>query len=123
MIKLTPQRQIIYNIFKQSKTPLSAEMIYNLLEPNTMNLSTVYRSIDYFFENDLILKFHFNHKSYYFLNTEQHHHYFICTNCLKMNSVDCHLNKTITKLENEHNLLITNHEMTFYGLCSNCQKH
>jgi len=123
VIKLTKQRRIIYDILKESKKPLNAEMIFEKLKKDTMNLSTVYRTIDFFEKNNLVLKFHFNGTSYYFLNTEKHHHYFICTECLSMTDIDCHLSNTIHDLEKNHGFLVTNHEMTVYGLCKECQKH
>lgn len=120
MIKLTKQRKEIYNILKDSKKPMSAEMLFEKLPKNTMNLSTIYRSIDYFENNDLLLKFHFDGKSYYFLNDKNHNHYFICTKCLSMQAINCHLHNTINSLEKDYNFLVTNHEMTIYGICNLC---
>lgn len=121
MIKLTKQRRLVYDILKESEKPLNAERIFELLPNDVMNLSTVYRTIEYFERNDLLLKFYFNGKSFYFLNNDSHHHYFICTKCHSMFNIDCNLSHTIDTLKNERNFLITNHEMTVYGLCEHCQ--
>lgn len=117
---MTKQRQEIYNVFSKSEIPLTAEMIYDLLPNNFLNLSTVYRTLEYFDNNSLVLRFFFNNKNHYILNNDQHHHYSICTNCLKMNVINCHLIDTINELENDDSFIVTNHEMTIYGLCSKC---
>lgn len=122
MFKLTKQRKLIYQILKDNKKPLSIENIFHMLPKSSMNLSTVYRAIDYFESFDILLKFHFNDSNYYILNKDkEHHHYSICTSCLEMDKVDCHLSDTILNLESKNNFKVTNHEITIYGLCSYCQ--
>lgn len=121
MFKLTKQRQFIYDILKDSNKPLSIENIFYLLPEDTMNLSTVYRTIEYFQTFDILLKFNFNDTSYYILNLDKkHHHYSICTSCLEMKKIECHLQETIKALSND-NFSVTEHEMTVYGLCSLCR--
>ncbi|WP_084156704.1 Fur family transcriptional regulator [Haploplasma axanthum] len=84
-----------------------------MIRPNTISYSK---------KNNLLLKFHFDGKSFYFLNVDgHHHHYFVCTNCLSMFAIDCNMNSTIKELKNEHDFLVTNHEMTIYGLCKDCR--
>lgn len=122
MLKLTKQRQIVYDLLKDINKPLSIENIYYLLDEGTMNLSTVYRTIDYFQSFDLLIKFNFNGTSYFILNDEdKHHHYSICTSCLEMKKIDCHLEHTIKHLNDDNDFHVTGHEMTIYGLCSLCK--
>lgn len=121
MLRLTTHRKKVYDILNNTNKPLSCEMIYEKVEKENINLSTIYRAIDYFFENDLVLKFHFNNKSYYILNQDHNHsHYFICTNCLKMDKIKCNMKDIITDLKETKNYQILNHEMTVYGLCDLC---
>ena len=121
MLKMTSKRKKVYSVFENSDKPINAENILDVLGDDNINLSTIYRSIEYFLNNDLLLSFHFNNKSYYILNNEgNHYHYFICTNCLLMKKISCNMNPIIKKLENENNFLVTNHEMNVYGLCSRC---
>lgn len=122
MLKLTKQRKLIYDILKNNDKPLSAENIFYLLPQDAMNLSTVYRSIEYFQTQDILLKFTFNDSSYYILNEDKsHHHYSICTSCLEMKKIACHLTDTILNLESNDDFLVTDHEITIYGLCSYCK--
>src|SRR5690554_1412168 len=121
MIKLTKKRASVFNVIKNNKKPINAEEIFEVLGSNNINLSTVYRAIDYLLENNLLLSFHFNNKTYYISNDiKNHYHFFICTKCLYMEKVDCHLTDTIKNLKQNKNYTVTNHEMTIYGLCNNC---
>ena len=121
-MRMTKNREIVLNEFKKSNKPLSAEDIAANLKNSKMDLSTIYRSITYFDSNNLLLRFHFNNKSYYFLNTKTHSHYFICTNCLKMETISCNLKETIEDLTNNKHFTITNHELNIYGLCDICSQ-
>ena len=121
MVKMTSKRASVFNAIKNYKKPISAEEIYDLLGSTNINLSTVYRSIDFLLENNLLLTFYFNNKTFYILNNEdKHYHYFICTNCLHMEKINCNLSNTIQNLQKNMNYSVTNHEMTIYGLCNNC---
>lgn len=119
-MRMTKNRKMVLDILKQTKKPLSAENIAEALSENKIDLSTIYRSLDYFDDNNLLLRFHFNNKSYYFLNTSNHHHYFVCTNCLAMHEIECYLKDTISLLETENEFTISNHEINIYGLCNLC---
>jgi|SRR5690554_425512 len=121
MIRMTTKRKKVYSVFENSNKPINAENILDVLGDENINLSTIYRAIEYFINNDLLLSFHFNNKTYYILDNEgNHYHYFICTNCLFMKKINCNMNPIIKKLEDENNFLITNHEMNVYGLCNSC---
>lgn len=119
-MRMTKNRNEILDILKTTNKPLSAEDITTLLSKTKIDLSTIYRTLEYFDNNDLLLKFHFNNKAYYFLDTKDHHHYFICTNCLAMHKIDCNLHETLNDLENKRKFRVTNHEITIYGLCNLC---
>lgn len=120
-MRLTKNRKIILDIFENSKKPLSAEKIQELLIDYTIDLSTIYRTIDYFYNNDLLLRFHFDNKSYYFLDTKDHYHYFLCTKCLDMHKIDCNLKDTINTLVVDRGFQVNNHEINIYGLCDKCK--
>ncbi|HHW79676.1 MAG TPA: transcriptional repressor [Acholeplasmataceae bacterium] len=119
-MRMTKNRKIVLNLLKQAKKPLSAEDIANELIKDKIDLSTIYRSLDYFDDNNLLLRFHFNNKSYYILNSSNHHHYFVCTNCLSMHEIECYLKDTLEALKTKNNFTVTNHEINIYGLCDIC---
>ncbi len=120
-MRMTKQRQAILAIFKSTATPQSAEMIMDSLVDHTMNLSTVYRTLEVFYDAGLISKSTIDQTSYYYDNQKDHHHYMICLNCHKMVEVDCHLSHFADDVAKRHGFKITHHDMTLYGYCRDCQ--
>lgn len=121
-MRLTPQRKDILNILNKANEPLSAEMIFERLTLDNINLSTVYRSLDLFFEKGLISKSFINPSTYYYINHKDHHHYMICIHCQKMYEIDCHLHNLTDDIAKKHDFKITHHDMTVYGYCRACQE-
>lgn len=121
MLNLTTKRKKVYDLLKKATKPLSVQDIYDNLNDATINLSTVYRAIEYFENYNLLLKFHFSSKNYYFLNEDKNHdHYFICTSCLLIQKVPCNMKEVLSNLKLDNDFTITNHEMNVYGLCNKC---
>ncbi|MFA7423041.1 MAG: Fur family transcriptional regulator [Acholeplasmataceae bacterium] len=120
-MRMTAQRKQILDILKQANHPLSAEMIMNKLPEDTLNLSTIYRSLDLFFAQEIVSKSYMNHTTYYYLNQREHHHYMICINCQKMYEIDCHIHHIADDIADKHGFKITHHDMTVYGYCKACQ--
>lgn len=121
-MKMTSQRKAILNVLKKSTQPKSAEMIFSELDMDHLNLSTVYRTMDAFFQEGLISKSNMNNTAYYYLSNQDHHHYMICIQCQKMYEMDCHLDHLALEVANKHHFKITHHDMTVYGYCESCQK-
>ncbi len=122
MMRLTAQRKQILDILKGASLPLSAEMILESLPQDAMNLSTVYRTLDLFFAEEIVSKSYMNHTTYYYLNHKDHHHYMICLNCQKMYEIDCHVHHIADDIAQKHGFKITHHDMTVYGYCKSCQE-
>lgn len=122
-MKMTKQRKLILELLKTSKKPINAEMIYQKLPDQSMNLSTIYRTLEKFFDEGLISKSFLNQTNYYYYNLNKHHHYMICISCHDMIEIDCHLDHFAHEVADEHEFKITHHDMTLYGYCKTCQAH
>lgn len=120
-MRMTRQRRMIFDLLKKTRMPKSAEMILSDLPDDTMNLSTVYRTLDLFFAEGLISKSTMKNTAYYYRNDQAHHHYMICLNCQRMYEIDCHLDHIADHVAKDHDFKITHHDMTVYGYCSACQ--
>lgn len=121
-MRMTAQRKQILALFQKTSEPLSAELIMEKLPSNSLNLSTIYRTLDLFFTEGMISKSFMNHTAYYYLNHKEHHHYMICIRCQKMYEIDCHINHVAEDIAKRHDFKITHHDMTVYGYCRDCQK-
>lgn len=121
-MRMTKQRKAVIDLFEDNNQPMSAEMLSCLLPQGTMNLSTVYRILERLYDSGVISKSIIEHTAYYYLNDENHHHFIICTKCKKMLKLDCRLAYMDASIEKETKFKILQHELTYYGLCPNCQK-
>ncbi|QWB95669.1 transcriptional repressor [Mycoplasmatota bacterium] len=120
-MRMTKQRIQILDIFKSYAKPLSAEMIMEKLPDDALNLSTIYRTLETFYDEELISKSTIEHTNYYYLNDHKHHHYMICLSCHKMIEIDCHLHEFEEQVAKAHQFKVTHHDMTLYGYCHECQ--
>jgi len=121
-MRMTKQRKQILDVFNNHKTPMSAEMILDLLPDDALNLSTVYRSLEAFFDEGIISKSSIDHTNFYYLNDKKHHHFMICVNCHKMIEINCHIHSFEDEVAKSHDFKITHHDMTLYGYCKECQE-
>lgn len=120
-MRMTKQRKLILNIFKGNKKPLSADLIFSLLPDDAMNLSTVYRTIEKLSDLAIISKSVIDNISYYYLTEGKHHHYLICLNCKEMTETNCQVSNMAREINKTNGFLITSHDLTFYGYCSQCK--
>ncbi|MCI5746002.1 MAG: transcriptional repressor [Erysipelotrichaceae bacterium] len=123
-LKTTDTRKKILDILNQSKDPLTAEQIYQLLEDSSVNLSTIYRSLNMFHLKGIINKDLRNDKNaVYSLKKERHQHILVCSSCHKKIYLNkCPYELLIQQVLTETGFLIENHSIELYGLCKDCQK-
>lgn len=121
MLKITKQRRIMLDYLKKKNTPLSAEMIFLDLPSGSMNLSTVYRTLEAFEQHHLVEKYYLNSIAYYKMVSDEHKHYMVCDNCNNLIEIDCHVEDYIKEETDKHHFKLRSHDLTIYGLCQDCQ--
>lgn len=121
-MRMTRQRKMILDILNKASIPLSAEMIFQDIKDENLNLSTVYRTLDAFFAEGVLSKSTMKNTQYYYVNHRHHHHYMICISCQKMYELDCHIDDFAMNIASQHDFTITHHDMTVYGYCKDCQQ-
>ena|SRR5690554_5322388 len=119
MIKLTPKRSKVYQILSKSQKPMSAEEIYEKLD-DTLNLSTIYRALDKFYQEGVASRNYLDNTAYYFLLGKTHQHFMICNVCKKQFEMDCHLEGLVEEIKTKHGFVVTHHDLNLYGTCQNC---
>ena len=125
-IRATAQRLEIIKILDNSKKPLTALEIHELLVENNINirLSTVYRNLKFFMENNIFRQLNFyGDEKRYELKSEKHHQHLICMKCGEIIAIDCPLGEYEKELEEQTNYKIKKHDMEMYGVCPKCQKN
>lgn len=113
-LKITKQRLKIYNIILENDE-ISLKDIIN--KCNNINKSTIYRIIDLFLDNNIIIKkLNNNNEITYEINGNLDKHYIKCIKCHKKVSIDlCPLKNIDTK-----GYKIIKHSIIIDGICSDC---
>ena len=125
-IKKTKQRKSVYSILERASLPISAPEIYNQVqnEDSSIWLSTVYRILDYFVSEGLVVKTTVMDSSmaFYELNHNKHKHYAVCVNCRKViELVNCPMEKFVPEIA-ESDFRILGHKVEMYGYCKDCDR-
>lgn len=129
-LKNTKSRNAIMEIIANSTTPISAEDVYGRLKEIgvSINLSTVYRSLEILAENDILNRISMDNEScrlFEYKNPNHkldHNHYLVCTGCKKMIVLDhCPLKEYEDRLEEQTGFSIESHSLHLYGRCKECR--
>lgn len=127
--KLTPQRRCIVETLMNSKGKhMSSEEIYDEVKADCpeIGLATVYRTLQMLDKIGFTTKLNLDDGCVrYELNTDQNahnHHHLVCKKCSKIIEVEEDLLDLLEeKIESSYRFKIDNHEVKFYGICSECQ--
>ncbi|MBU3196168.1 Fur family transcriptional regulator [Clostridium algidicarnis] len=125
-IKATKARIIIYNIISDCDCGITAEYIHNkCLESNiSINLSTVYRSLDLFEEKGLVEKYDFGEGTYnYTLKKHDHKHLLECSLCHKEIELQCPMQQIEELVKSKTGFTLAEHELKMTGICKDCKNH
>jgi len=123
--KITRARTKIVEMFCESSTPISAlDLIISFQKLKIpVNKTTIYRELEFLVKNGYIKEIEFGEgMKRYELEGESHHHHLICLKCKKVLDVELkiELEKEEARLERENKFKIRNHNLEFFGYCSNC---
>jgi Fur family ferric uptake transcriptional regulator len=124
-MKSTRHRNAILLLLEQSEHPMTAEELYISLREKTasINLSTVYRTLDTFVSKNLVIKSTMDDgKARYELNHHEHKHHLFCVGCHKVISIeDCPMGELQEILKKKIDFDVTGHKLEIYGYCHNCK--
>ena len=125
-MKSTRHRNAILLLLEQAEHPRTAEEIYISLREKTasINLSTVYRTLDTFVSKNLVVKSTLDDgKARYELNQHEHKHHLFCVGCHKVISIeDCPMGELQEILKKKIDFDVTGHKLEIFGYCHNCKK-
>lgn len=122
--KQTKARKYVYNLLHFQNRPMTATRIFHFIkeyQPN-ISLSTIYRSIDFFLQKDLIRSMDsLDHKEVlYEIAHEEHRHYAICLTCREYFPFhDCPVRPLMPELRSM-GFHYSGHKLEIYGYCNDC---
>ncbi len=126
-VKSTRHRYAMLELLEKSKSPLTVEELFILLKEKTssINLSTVYRTLETFASKNLVIKSNRvdDGKARYELNHHEHKHHLFCVSCHKLIAIEeCPIGELQQILKKKIDFDVTGHNLEIYGYCHNCRK-
>lgn len=127
--KLTTQRKAILNVLIECEDDhLSCDEIYGIVSDDypDLGIATVYRTLQLFEKLEIVYRLNFDDGcSRYELVSDakgHQHHHLICLGCGKVIEVKLDLLDSLEEeIEEEENFTIVDHNVKFYGYCSDCE--
>lgn len=126
--KLTPQREVTLRVLLENESDhLSAEDVFMKVKDKypEIGLATVYRTLELLNELKILDKINFGDGvSRYDLRkegAEHFHHHLVCINCGSVEEIEEDLLGDVEKkVEIDFQFKITDHRLTFHGICRTC---
>jgi Fe2+ or Zn2+ uptake regulation protein len=114
--RITPARIALLHSLEESTTPFT---IQELVQCTTGNETSVYRNIELFSKERLVEVITTADSLPRYALSHGHHHHIACTNCDFIAHTPCD-DTAATTPSHPAFAKITNHEVTYYGICQNC---
>ncbi len=126
-LKVTlPRMKILELLEASSVRHQSAEDIYRALldDGEEIGLATVYRVLTQFESAGLVERHHFESGQAVFeLSEKGHHDHIVCVSCGKVEEFyDEMIENRQREVATEKGFTVTDHSLTLYGKCPDCQK-
>jgi Fur family ferric uptake transcriptional regulator len=130
-LKLTPQREAVIKVLVENEDDhLSAEEIYFRIKQKTprIGLATVYRTLELLTELHIVDRISFSEDGLVLYDIRREgvnhfHSHLVCTNCGTVEEIQEDLLLEVEKsVEDKFRFLVSDHHLTFQGLCENCQE-
>ena len=124
-LKITPQRRLIFELLAEDESHPTAEELYQLVISRMPDVSrtTVYntlRELVAFGELDPVENL--SEAGARFDTTTSHHHHLFCMHCQTLVDIERDFPDVELTLEESKGYQIVKNQVTFYGVCQECQK-
>lgn len=123
-LKVTSQRSAIFSMLANTDAHPTPEEVYSEIRKSapSISLATVYKILDLFHDRGFIRRVSTkDHVARYDANIEPHHH-LICSGCGRIRDISFEQKVPAQAgLPDSGGFRISNYEIQFHGLCSDCQ--
>lgn len=128
--KLTPQRRHVLDVVADNKDcHMSIDELYREVKHSCpeIGIATIYRTVQLFEEVGILSKQYFDDGCHRYElsdgNKHHNHHHLVCNHCGSVIEIqDEYFDAWEQHIEKEKKFIITNHNVTFFGMCEKCQK-
>lgn len=122
-LKYTKSRNLVYELIREAKAPLTADDIFLRLREKgkAPSLSTVYRNLEAFAGKGIVARADVGFGAAYEPMREGHRHHLVCKGCKKVVPIDgCPMEAYEKDLERKTDFNITEHRLEVFGWCPKC---
>lgn len=125
-LKMTESRSKILTLLSKTDQHMTAEDIYKhfATSEKPANFSTIYRTLQQFVENNIIIKHYFESQpqAYYEIAPADHHDHLLCLDCGRViEFVDQIIEQRQIDIATEHGFVIDSHTLHLQGRCQTNQ--
>ena len=122
-LKVTKPRLAVLNVLSKASYPLTAEGVSAKLKNESINLSTVYRTLNHFADAGIVKKeINADKENVFSLEGEEDSHVLVCVKCHKKKKLEgCPYHEANEQIENETGFSILDHSTEIYGICPDCR--
>ena len=117
MAKMTENRRKVFEIIELSKKPLTANEIFEKLD---VDLSTVYRALNFLEKEGFIRSFSVGNGPRYFFKKGVHFHFTVCVKCGELTPFDECSDQLLQEIRRKYGFEEQEHMFLVYGVCSKC---
>jgi Fe2+ or Zn2+ uptake regulation protein len=121
-LKVTPQRQCIFEILYANPAHATAEAIYGIAKGRmpTISLKTVYETLHSLAALGQIQQIDLGTRSTRFDSDVHRHHHLVCSSCGRIENVDLDLGPLTLSAAERHGFVLSHTEVIVRGLCPSC---
>lgn len=121
--KITKPRLEIMKILKSNHKPLTISEISGKLSDDSIDLATVYRTMNLLEELNIVslIDFKDEFKRYELIYDRHHHHHIVCKKCKKVENVETCILDNIEKFLTKKGYTEITHSLEFFGICGDCR--
>jgi Fe2+ or Zn2+ uptake regulation protein len=121
-LRVTPQRQCIFEIVFADQAHSTAEAIYGLAKAQmpTISLKTVYETLHSLAALGQIQQIDVGTGSVRFDPDVHEHHHLVCTSCGRIENIEFDVGPLALSSAERHGFALGSTEVIFRGLCPNC---
>lgn len=123
-IKVTKARIAVLSIIDNADDAITADCIYekSINNGSSLDLSTVYRSLELFVEKSLVDKFDLGNGKYnYKIKGNNHKHKIECSSCHKKVEIECPMISIEELIKNKTGFTLLEHELKLKAVCEECK--
>ena len=127
LMKITPRRKAVINLFLKNNTRMKPCDVYKNLRKKLpkIGLPTIYRILDELKNIGILVQVLSEERQLYYSlcsMPDEHHHHFICTKCKKTEEVDyCNFDEISRLIEKNLKCKVESHLLQIKGLCTQCR--